>query len=99
MNNAHLMDFYLGWSIEVIADNDRFAIVCYSPCRRRIQDSASYESEFIAMTAAKRAIDWCTACHTLSRALRELYETERIDFEEWQPLHQSLMAMLETAQA
>ena len=97
MNDSHLADFYLGWSIEVMHNNSGFEVICYSPCRKRIQDFVAYDSEFAAMKAAKQVIDWYAACHTLSKALRELYETDRIDFEEWRSLHQSLMNTLETA--
>jgi hypothetical protein len=91
MNNTYLSDFYHGWLIEITSFNGGFEVLCYSPCREKIQDYVTAGSEFEAMQAAKQGINWYLACHALSSFLREHYEADCLSFEEWRSLHQSLL--------
>ncbi|NJR64968.1 MAG: hypothetical protein HC772_06060 [Leptolyngbyaceae cyanobacterium CRU_2_3] len=90
MNDTYLSDFYHGWLIEITSTESGFEGTCYSPCRKKVQDYATHKSDFEAMQAAKQAIDWYMACQSLSSFLREQYESDRLSFEEWQSLDQSL---------
>lgn len=90
MNGSHLVDFYQGWLIEVVQIEGRFSSTCYSPCREKLSSHTTHPSDFGAFNAAKRVIDHYGACYSLTLALRDLYETERIGFEEWRSLQQSL---------
>ncbi|HEY9641957.1 MAG TPA: hypothetical protein V6C57_15830 [Coleofasciculaceae cyanobacterium] len=94
MNDTSLSDFYHGWLIEITASEGGFEVLCYSPCREKIQDYVTTGSDFEAMQAAKQIIDWYLACYTLSSFLREHYEADCLSFEEWRSLHQSLLATL-----
>lgn len=90
MNGSHLVDFYQGWLIEVVHIEGRFSSICYSPCREKLSSHSTHPSDFGALNAAKRIIDQYSACYSLTLALRDLYETDRIGFEEWRSLQQSL---------
>jgi hypothetical protein len=98
MKDAHLVDFYHGWLIEILQITVSqyelgFESVCYSPCREKVCNSQVHSSELEAMNAAKQVIDWYGACQSLRVVLRQFYEADQLDFEEWRSLHQSLTAV------
>ena len=100
MGDGYLVDFYHGWLIEVlqirVAQNEPgFEVVCYSPCRQKACLDPVYPSAFEAMKAAKQMINWYGACQLLRQLLRQFYEADRLDFEEWRSLHQSLIEATE----
>ncbi|WP_416673315.1 hypothetical protein [Egbenema bharatensis] len=90
MRETYLVDFYLGWLIEVSQSGEQFKSVCYSPCRETFSLPKAYSSEFAAISAAKQIIDRYKACHTLTQILRDLYENNQLTFEDWRSLQQSL---------
>ena len=95
MGGSYLTDFYHGWLIEVlpigVSQNEpSFEVVCYSPCREKVCNDQIYLSAFEAMKAAKQVINWHVACQLLRDVLRQFYEADRLEFEEWRSLHQSL---------
>lgn len=90
MNNSCLADFYHGWIIEVSQQDEGFRSVCYSPSRQRLSDYVTYASDFQALSASKRLINQHFVRHALSSLLRELYEADSLDFDEWRSLNQSL---------
>ncbi len=97
MDSGYLIDFYHGWLIEVLPigvsrNEPGFKMVCYSPCREKFCNDQVYPSAFEAMKAAKQAINWHVACQLLRDVLRQFYEADRLEFEEWRSLHQSLTA-------
>lgn len=84
--NVYLTDFYQDWLIEVVQIEGGFSSICYSPYWEQIKDDDIYPSLLEAMRAAKQEIDRHVACHSLIHLLRELYEAQRLEFEEWQSL-------------
>ena len=101
MGDGYLVDFYHGWLIEVlqikVSQNEPgFEVVCYSPCRQKVCDDQVHASAFEAMKAAKQIINWHGACQLLSTLLRQFYEADRLGFEEWRSLHQSLIEATES---
>jgi hypothetical protein len=97
MDSGYLIDFYHGWLIEVlplgVSKNEfGFEVICYSPCREKVGNDQVYRSAFEAMKAAKQVINWHVACQLLRDILRQFYEADRLEFEEWRSLHQSLAA-------
>ncbi|HEY9628583.1 MAG TPA: hypothetical protein V6C84_14875 [Coleofasciculaceae cyanobacterium] len=90
MNDARLSDFYRGWLIEITPIELGFQMVCYSPCREKIKDMTTYSSEIEALRVAKHTINGYAACQAISIFLRESFEADRLCFEEWRSLHQSL---------
>ena len=95
MDNGYLIDFHHGWLIEVLPiglsqNEPGFEAVCYSPCREKVRNNQVHASAFEAMKVAKQAINWHGACQQLREVLRQLYEADRMGFDEWRSLHQSL---------
>jgi hypothetical protein len=90
MQDPYSADFYRGWIIEVSQEHQGFILVCYSPSRQRLRDYEVYETEFQALRAAKRMINYHIARDTMMRATRELYEVGQLSFDEWRSLHHSL---------
>jgi hypothetical protein len=93
MKNPRLADFHHGWIIEVVHHESGFQSTCYSPSRKRIQDISTYTCEQEAFNAAKKLISRHTACYSLATTLRELFELNKLEFEEWCSLNQSLREM------
>ncbi|MGI0487611.1 hypothetical protein ACN4EK_19385 [Pantanalinema rosaneae CENA516] len=85
-----LTEFHRGWMIEITQTEERFTTTCYSPNGSRLHQSAGYGSCMAAWRAAIELIDECCVRLALKRFLRELYDTDRLTFDEWQQLHQSL---------
>ncbi|MBE9178317.1 hypothetical protein IQ268_06915 [Oculatella sp. LEGE 06141] len=98
MLDPQLSDFYRGWSIEVVKQENGFSSTCYSPSRERISNSTVYLYDFHAINAAKQAINEHLTCKLLASFVRELYEVDRISFQEWRSLHQSIFETLSTLQ-
>ena len=48
------------------------------------------------MRAAEQIINQYTACHALIQLLRELYEMNKLNFEDWRSLQQSLTKFMKT---
>lgn len=90
MNSACLTDFYRGWMIEVVPQGIGYTSVCYSPSRQRIDDDVVYSRDFLALNAGKALVDLYLACQQFSGVLRELYESEKLEYEEWRSLSQSI---------
>lgn len=97
MKDNYLVDFYLGWSIEVAQVEGKFSSVCYSSGREKFINPNIYDSDVAAICAAKQMIDQYGACNVLTQLLRELYETHKLGFEDWRSLHQSLTHLTRTA--
>lgn len=85
-----LTEFHRGWMIEIAQVEDRFQTICYSPNGSRLHDRTCYFSSTAAWQAATELIDQYFVRMALKRFLREQYEVERLTFDEWQQLHQSL---------
>ncbi|MDX2214421.1 MAG: hypothetical protein SFY66_14110 [Oculatellaceae cyanobacterium bins.114] len=96
MQNSYLADFYHGWLIEVMQTENGFQSICYSPARERLSDYSTYSNDFQALAAAKKIINKYVARHVLTSFIRELYELEKLDFEEWRSLNQSLINAIAT---
>lgn len=96
MRSVYSADFYQGWLIEVIQVEEGFKCICYSPCWEKFNSSLVCASDFEAIGIARRQINQHAACYSITLVLRELYEADRLSFEEWQLLQQSLA---ETAKA
>lgn len=94
MQNPCLADFYHGWLIEVNLAESGFQSVCYSPARERLSDYVIYSTDFQAIAAAKKIINKYIARHVLANFIRELYELEKLSFEEWRSLNQSLLSAI-----
>ncbi|WP_448597830.1 hypothetical protein [Thermoleptolyngbya sp.] len=90
MNSACLTDFYRGWMIEVVPQGIGYTSVCYSPSRQRIDDDVLYSRDFLALNAGKALVDLYLACQQFSSVLRELYESDKLEYEEWRSLSQSI---------
>lgn len=90
MKEKYLIDFYLGWLIEVFQVEGKFRSVCYSSCRETFSNPNIYDSDIAAICAAKQIINQYEACDTLMQLLRELYETHQLGFEDWRSLQRSL---------
>jgi hypothetical protein len=90
MNEKYLIDFHLGWLIEVSQVEGKFSSVCYSSCRETFSNPNVYDSDTAAICAAKQIINQYEACYTLTQVLRELYETHKLGFEDWRSLQRSL---------
>lgn len=91
MHNECLTDFYRGWMIEIVRQDIGFQSVCYSPSRQRLDDDVMYSREFLALNAGRALVDLHLACQQFSGVLRELYESEKLEFEEWRSLTQSIV--------
>jgi hypothetical protein len=87
--NSDLVDFHHGWLIEILPSEQGFQAICYSPCRQQLILERQ-PSDFDALYAAKQAINYQLARSSLSRIVRQLYETGRLQGNEWQKLQQSL---------
>jgi hypothetical protein len=98
MKNIYLRDFYQGWLIEVIQNEEGFTSNCYSPCWEKLMSQIACSSEFEAIDAAKRRIRYCEACYALIGFLRELYENNCLTFDEWNLLQKSVKTMAKIAQ-
>ncbi|MBL1176093.1 hypothetical protein [Pantanalinema sp. GBBB05] len=85
-----LTEFHRGWMIEITHIEGRFQTICYSPNGSRLYDRTGYLSSTVAWQVAMELIDQYFVRIALKRFLREQYEIERLTFEEWQQLHQSL---------
>lgn len=84
------VDFYQGWLIEIVPVEQGFKSVCCSPQRHQVIDDSFYACDLEAMSAAKRSINHYYACHTITQLLRELYEAQQLNFEEWRMLQESV---------
>ncbi|SRR5579883_1011241 len=93
---AMLTDFYRGWMIEVSGTSSGFQSVFCSPRGRRFSDRLLYPCQFDAWKAASQLIDRALACYTLKQAIRDIYESGQLEFEEWQLLQCSLAQTLES---
>jgi hypothetical protein len=91
MHTDDLTDFYRGWMIEIVQQNNGFQSVCHSPARQRLDDDVMYSREFLALNAGRALVDLHLACQQFSGVLRELYELEKLDFEEWRSLTESIV--------
>ncbi len=91
MRNDCLTDFYRGWMIEIVHQGNGFQSVCYSPSRQRVDDDVMYSQDFLALSAGRALVDLYLACQQFSGVLRELYESGKLDFEEWRSLTQSIV--------
>lgn len=67
-----------------------FRLSCRSPLGEKLADPTVYQNHQLAMTKAMQLIDQFFACQALRQVLREIYEAEKISFEEWQQLGRSL---------
>lgn len=96
MQNPYLADFYHGWLIEITQIESGFQNVCYSPTRERLSDYFIYSSDFHAIVAARKTINKYMTRHVLSSFMRELYELDKLSFDEWRLLNQSLFSAIAT---
>lgn len=87
---TELIEFHQGWMIEVIAAEAGFRLCCRSPLGEKLADPTVYQNHQLAMAKAIQLLDQFFACQALRQVLRELYEAEKISFEEWQQLGRSL---------
>lgn len=87
---TELIEFHLGWMIEVTAAESGFRLCCRSPLGEKLADPTVYQNHQIAMATAIGLIDHFFVCQALRQVLRELYEAETLSFEEWQQLGRSL---------
>lgn len=76
--------------IEVVTQGVGYTSVCYSSLRQRIDDDVVYSRDFLALNAGKTLVDLHLACQQFSGVLRELYESEKLEYEEWRSLNQSI---------
>lgn len=90
MRNVYSADFYQGWLIEIIQVEEGFRCICYSPCWEKFSSPLVCDSDFEAISIARKYINQHSACYSITLVLRELYETDRLSFEEWRSLQQSL---------
>jgi hypothetical protein len=90
MPDRDLQEFYRGWMIEVEADTAGYRGVGYSPSRFCLNTGQSYATEMQAVSLLKGLIDRHIACCQVSLLLRDLYESEKIAFDEWRSLTHSL---------
>lgn len=96
MENSYLIDFYHGWLIEIRQFEGGFQHLCYSPTRERLSDSSTYDSDFQAIAAARKIINKYITRHVLASFTRELYELDKLSFDEWRSLNQSLFSAIAT---
>jgi hypothetical protein len=97
MKNIYLADFYQGWLIEVVETEEGFKSSCYSPCWEKFVSKTICSSEFEAVCLARMHINYCGACYALIGFLRELYESDRLTFDQWKLLQQSVNEMAKAA--
>jgi len=90
MPETILTDFHCGWIIEIFAVEDGFETVSRSPIGHQILQSGHHPQAFAAWQAAIQQIDRFSACAALKGFLREWYELEQLEFEDWQTLSHSL---------
>jgi hypothetical protein len=90
MHDSHSADFYHGWIIEIVQEDGGFKSTCYSPSRERYSDYVLHPSDADALVSARHGIDRYVVRHQLASFLRELYEVEKISFDEWRLLNRSL---------
>ena len=96
-NNVYSADFYQGWLIEVIQVEEGFRSICYSPCWEMLNSPLICASDFEAIGVARQHINQYGACYSIALVLRELYEDDRLSFEEWRLLQQSLANTIKTS--
>lgn len=92
MSGESLTDFYQGWVIELVIEEEGYRCICYSISRKRLHLRQIYTEEFEATKAAKQMISRYEACSQLGRLVRDLYERERVSLEEWRLLNSSLFS-------
>jgi hypothetical protein len=92
MQDLYLSDFYRGWSIEVTKQEQGFVITCYSPARQRLSDGSAYPHDFQALRAAKQVINHHLGCLSIANVIRELYELDKLSFQEWRSLQHSIFS-------
>lgn len=94
MPEPELTDFYQGWMIEITKTEAGYRCICYNSNRQRLSDPTLHPRDLYALAAAKRLIDDVIARCTLANFLREIYELNKLEFEEWQSLQRSLAKTL-----
>ncbi|UBF26100.1 hypothetical protein K9N68_31985 [Kovacikia minuta CCNUW1] len=94
MLNNSLTDFHRGWMIEIISGEKGFQSTCRSPVGEQLNNGEHYPHHFIAWRIGMELIDQFYACYALKTFLRDAYEAEHLDFEEWRSLNQSLVRNL-----
>lgn len=96
MPETILTEFHRGWMIEVASLEGGFQSTCYSPFGRALSDRTLYDHAMTAWHAGTIIIDSCFARYALVLVLRDAYEAGQLKFEEWQALHHSLSAELQS---
>lgn len=90
MRSVHSADFYQGWLIEIIQSEEGFSCTCYSPCWEKFDSPLVCASDFEATHIARQQINQYVTYYSIILVLREFYEANRLSFEEWRSLKQSL---------
>lgn len=90
MKREPLVSFYRGWLIEVRPCEAGFYPICYSPHHTQFSLVTAYPVPQSAIIAARRQINRYGAGYSLSLWLQEQYEADRVSFEDWRLLQQSL---------
>ncbi|MGG6294811.1 hypothetical protein ACQ4M4_10325 [Leptolyngbya sp. AN02str] len=90
MHEPCFREFYRGWMIEIELEADAYRGVGYSPARLCLSTERLYTNELLAISTLKGLIDRHIACRQVSLLLRDLYESEKIAFDEWRSLTHSL---------
>ncbi len=90
MEDVALASFYRGWLIQILQNSDGYRSVCLSPAWRKISSKVSHAEKEVALCSARAVIDRQFACQQLLMALRDLYEEDRLSFDEWRSLTHSL---------
>lgn len=85
-----ITDFHGGWLIEVHQVEGQFQALCRSANRAELGDRKFYLQPLQAHQAAIRLIDDFFARFATKQALRELFEADKLSFDEWQALANSL---------
>jgi len=85
-----ITDFHRGWLIEVQRLADGFQALCISSSGMEFSDRILYAQPLQAQQKAIQLINHFFASSALKQILRELFEAEKLNFEEWQTLSASL---------
>jgi len=85
-----MTEFYQGWMVELLFVERCFQFTCHSPHGKQVRGSTLYPSRLEALQAAFMLINQFSGCYALRSLLREWYETEVLEFAEYQSLCQSL---------
>jgi len=85
-----IADFHCGWLIEVYQLEGGYQSWCTSPNGYQLSDRNFYAQPLQAQQAAIQLIDRLCVSFAIKQALREQFEANKLSFDEWQALTNSL---------